>query len=412
MNEKNKNINNFLEKYLKEIEDWKSEVWNMILDKIFEKINLKNKLVNFLVLTEPEYLNFEYKWIKKEPTKSFNVQLFWLWFAYYINNFSFTLRSKKNNRPILINWGVVNKKWLKWLESALKTFLYSNIKYWQKQSIVASQIMKMVFLWKDEELKQQEKLLHNIYELTKNTAYVFSIKLYEKREILKYLYNLFKKEFKNYFEEENMKLKFKEFYLKNKEKIEELKTLNIVIIWSYDFSNKMFKNLKEVFKEFEVISEWKRFMFKYLNNYLSNFIFYSDYLHWKFKKIKLSEVYKDYLNLDYSDNLIDNRHVILEYLKEFEKENRNSVKKYLKYLFEWFSFQYKEIVLNSFLTQTDLSNSLELLQDTFQKFLQTNQIQFDDMYITKIDAEMLRFNKKNKENTNLKNISFFGLEKI
>ena len=109
----------------------------------------EHHLINYIVLTQWNFNDFQYKWIKKEPVNSFHFQLYWIDKVLYFNNLSFSLRSKKNNRPILINWWVVNYQWLKWLEASLKTFLYWKIAYNQKQSIIAKQIMKMVFLWKD-----------------------------------------------------------------------------------------------------------------------------------------------------------------------------------------------------------------------------------------------------------------------
>ena len=297
------------------------------------------------------------------------------------------------------------------METALKSYLYSkNTSYWQKQSMIAWQIMKMVFLWKDEELKNQEELLTKIFWLSKNNLFNLKIKIYSKKQIAKNLFNLFYKELwkLNLTKDEIKELILKLLKDENediKQMVENLSYINILIYWSYEYLSVILSKLSKKYNN--ITNEWKRFIFWEINNYLKNFMFFTDFVYWKIKNENLTPLYKD-LN-KYELNWWK---FIKKFLLNLKDTNEKKYKDVIKYIKEWFNFSYKEIVLNSFLTQTDLSNSLELMQDVFQKFLRYDwEIQFDDMYITKIDANMLRFNKKFKNKINLKNISLFWLIK-
>jgi len=387
---------------------YKSNIYKENWDKTFLNI-LNFKLTSHILFTEPKFLNFKYEWNKKDETTNFYMQLYWLDYNYYLNNFSFSLRSKKNNRPILINWWVVNTAWLKWLEKNLKIFLYWKLPYWKKQSLIASQIMKMVFLWKDAELKNQENLLQKIYELWKNNVYQIEINnIYSNKFILQNLLELYWKDFEKSWITYNEQLKIFQELIKDKnsilnEKINELKNLNIYVVWSYDYAIEIKDYIKKIFWTENVSLKWKSFIFKNLLTYFEDFSFYREKIQKNFKDNWLTKIYNFDVKIE--------SELIWELLKKIKELNEKKFKSYVKFLRDWFNFEFNEYVLNSYLTQVDLSNSLELLQDTFQKYMQLNWIKFDDVEITKINADIMRIKKEEKNKINLKNISLFSLEK-
>jgi len=377
--------------------DW---IYNYIL------INWFNQSIEQWKLKSSALYN---KKIKLEETLPIYIQNYWLWKISYFQNITYSPRSKKNNRPIHINWDKMNTESISALKKWIDLFFNRSLEWKTRISWITKIIMSMVFIWKDEELTKHEELLKNYFQMYKNSQFTVVIKnFYEKKEIQKQLLKLF---------DNNMWIikKFKE----NKSFMKIFLQLSDLIIDKYnllDFniltdSLELQENLyiylqKTLLNNKYIIykSDWKEYISSSLYDYMKNFMYYEEYLLSIIKKRKF------WLNDCYDlNNFKEDELFILDIISNLDKKEQ---KLYIKRIFDWFNQKYYEYVLNSFLTQPDLSNSLELIQDVYQSFLQNISFNWDDIYITDIKAKMLRYKKDDKKDTLFKNINLFCLEKI
>ena len=412
----------------KEIIKW---IYELVFEEITKKMKFKNKDETYLKIKN-SFFNYydevwqrtsnylllfwfwemiDMKWTykkknKKEETIPFYIHQLWIWQALYLHNYSFSLRSKKNNRPIFPNYWMINRWNIEWLMNSCKTFLYNQrIPFKQRSWWVVWRVLRMVFLWKDEELRSQEKIMWEIFQKFK--THLFKVKI-------KDFYKVPKKELLDLYNCDDL---LKEFSKENKDdvfnfvwnkKFEKLKDLNI-LIESENILNLVVKYLKESEINFEIeIQDWKQLFSEEILNYLYNFVYFKERIlfHSKINKFKVTEAYelKNFNSLDLE---------IIEFLKIVKEKNNKLFKKYIKFIWEWFDFKYWEFVFNCFLTQPDLSNSIELPQDVYQWILRKDWIQFDDMYFVKMfNPQILRIKKKFKENVWIKNLSFFWIQTI
>lgn len=350
------------------------------------------------------YTNKWYEWKnKKEDTIPLYIQNFWLWTVTYFNSLTFSLRSKKNNRPIHFNFQKINWWFMSQLQKAMN-YWKSAAPYWAKVWMLSKTIMPVVFLWKDEELHNQEKLLSNIYSLYKNRYFRISIKwFYSQKDTLIWLLKLYNS---NELQEacnknNNLKKDIQNMLL---EKSNHMRDLNIFIDWKDELED-IENYLKKIWIEYEKDDQLSIYTLNF-DEYLKNYIFYEETIS---NLIKMRDFWLKDL---YKNNKFDNDKIFYTNIVKKIYESDNKVwKKLYKNLSE-IECKYKENVVNSFLTQPDLSNSLELVQDVFQWYLRWIWIDFDDKYITEISSKMLRFSKEEKKETIFKNINYFNLTKL
>ena len=264
-------------------------------------------------------------------------------------------------------------------------------------------IMPVVFIWKDEELHNQEKLLSNIYSLYKNRYFRISIKwFYSQKETLLWLLKLYTSdELQKACEKSSVKKEVQNLLV---EKSNHLRDFNIFIDWKEELLI-IEEYLKSLWLEYELDDQFNIYS-PYFDEYLHNYIFYEETL----SKIIKNRSY--WLKNLYENNAFDSdQNFYAQLLKKIYEWDQKNWKLLYKKIYE-IECRYRECVVNSFLTQPDLSNSLELVQDVFQWFLRWLSIDFDDKFITEIDSKMLRFSKEDKKQTIFKNINYFNLTKL
>ena len=386
------------------------ETSKKIQDEIFEYYK-KNHLENvhltliswFWSLLWTWYQNKNYeKQHKKEDTIPLYIQNYWFWTITYFNSITYSLRSKKNNRPIHFNFWKVNWAFI-WQLQKFLNFWKSSAPYWSKVWMLTKTIMPVVFIWKDEELHNQEKLLSNIYSLYKNRYFRISIKwFYSQKETLLWLLKLYTSdELQQTCEKSSVKKEVQNLLV---EKSNHLRDFNIFIDWKEELLI-IEAYLKSLWLEYELDDQFNIYS-PYFDEYLHNYIFYEETLS------KIIKTRSYWLKNLYENNAFDSdQNFYAQLLKKIYEWDQKNWKLLYKKIYE-IECRYRECVVNSFLTQPDLSNSLELVQDVFQWFLRWLSIDFDDKFITEIDSKMLRFSKEDKKQTIFKNINYFNLTKL
>lgn len=357
-----------------------------------------------------ENKNYEKK-IKKADTLPLFFQHYSPWNVVYFNSLTYTLRSKKNNRPIFMNYWKLNSGAVYSIQKACNAYLSPAIPLNQRRAMITKSIMSCTMIWKDQELVEQEKMLTNIYKSYKNTIFWVAVKNYWD---VKTMFNLLWDSFLTHelieILKKNPSLK-KEIQAVLKDKATHMRTLNLFFD-TLEQAQQAELFFSKAWYEVEVL--WNATFSIMFEHYLKTYIFFEEHmLSWiKSQGLWLTDLYKWNAFDWYRYKQFDEDCFNLDLIEIVQKYDKKLVKDLYKRLYNWFDFSYREDVFNSFLTQTDLSNSLELCQDVYQSFLRDLGISFDDMYINKIDASMLREPKAKKENCVFKNINWVGLKKI
>lgn len=141
------------------------------------------------------------------------------------------------------------------------------------------------------------------------------------------------------------------------------------------------------------------------------------------KKITFSDYVKNNLK-NYFENWFkftsliwnsDIEYLYWEFLKNLFEYKKILFKKYIKNLLEErkTNYSYKWNYFFSYLTDQDISNSLQIQEDILQEFLKNNLfVFFDDWFIKKYENLNKIFIKKKYKKHNLKNFCFFSIKKI
>lgn len=357
------------------------------------------------------YTNDSYKKrIKKEDTLPLFFQHYAPWTVVYFNSLTTTLRSKKNRRPIFLNHAKLTWGFISWLLWACKNFLSPSIPMNQRRAWLTKYIMSCVFVGKDEELVEQEKMLTNIYKFYKNPLFCVEIKdFWDSKTMFNALASTFLTEEVITILKNNQTIK-KEITSILQKKAETMRNVNLFFD-SYEEAEECVNFFQKYWKDVSLL--WRETYTKIFEHYLKGYVFYEEHmLSWiKSNNLWLTELYKWNAFDTYQKNMLEEDCLNLELIKMIAQKSPKEVKALYKRIYEWFDFSYKETVFNSFLTQPDLSNSLELCQDVYQEFLRDLGISFDDMYINKIEASMLREPKNVKKDTLFKNINWVWLHK-
>lgn len=341
--------------------------------------------------------------IKKEDTFPLYIQNYWLWSVSYFNSLTVSLRSKKNNRPIHFNFWKINWAFVAQLQKCIWTWK-SWAPFKAKIAMFSKTIMPVVFLWKDDELSNQEDLLNHIYSLYKNRFYKITLKwIYKSIDTSVWLLKMYNSPLlQQACENKNIKKMVQDKIVKQSESLQDL---DIYIDWEEEL-NLIEKYLKDNWISYEKDDQfwiyWALF-----TDYLKSYVFFEETILnlIKMRDFWLKDLYEN-------DKFLNDNIFYLDLIHDIYEKDDKIWKKLYKSLTEWNNIKYQENVINSFLTQPDLSNSLELVQDVYQWFLRWLWIGFDDKYIVDINAKMLRYNKDEKENTIFKNINFFNLSKL
>ena len=273
--------------------------------------------------------------------------------------------------------------------------------------------MPLVFTGKDDELMAQENQLTAIYKSYKNSLYCIQIKDFWDFNTI---YSLLAKNFLTkdmvVIMRDNEKIK-EEILKVISDKAKELRNLNFFVDTFEEVEETMafFKN-----KGYETKNIGKDFYAVYFEHYLKTYIYFEEVLNeWIVDKKKLTytNLCKDGITLfnEFKNSQFEKTSLIADVYMKFHELDNKLVKPLYKNIMDVFNISYQEDVLNSFLTQPDLSNSLELCQDVYQEFLRGIGIPFDDMYINTIQADMIREHKNEKNQAFLKNVNWFSLSK-
>ena len=184
----------------------------------------------------------------------------------------------------------------------------------------------------------------------------------------------------------------------------------------------MSKISKKYWLEIKII-EKKDSYYKEIFEYMINYIFYdsviiSDYMT---KKITYTKYIKEEL-INYFDNLLFNfswyvneniNFVYWWLLKYFYSYNNKLFKKYIKNILDnkFYIYSYAWYFFVSFINKQDLSNSIQLIEDIFQWFLNNNNSLFFDDYLVDKYKIMKRFYFKWNKIHNLENYIFYWIKK-
>lgn len=412
-----------IQKYYKQFNgEVDKDLHNNHINKLKEQYK-KNKALlgnNLLLLKSlsnniwKEFQNKNYDWRRnKADTLPFSFQHFSPWKITIFNSLTFSLRSKKNSRPIHFNFWKINWGSIGALMSACKQYLSPQISAKQKFAWLSKTLMPLVFTGKDDELMAQENQLTAIYKSYKNSLYCIQIKDFWDFNTI---YSLLAKNFltKDMVVIMRDNEKIKEEVLKViSDKAKELRNLNVFVDTFEEVEETMafFKN-----KGYETKNIGKDFYAVYFEHYLKTYIYFEEVLNeWIVDKKKLTytNLCKDGITLfsEFKNSQFEKTSLIADVYIKFHELDNKLVKPLYKNIMDVFNISYQEDVLNSFLTQPDLSNSLELCQDVYQEFLRGVGIPFDDMYINTIQADMIREHKNEKNQAFLKNVNWFSLTK-
>lgn len=401
LNEENTIHMNHIKVLLNQYESTETTLWNnMILIKGFG-----NSLGAW-------FTNKAYdKKVKKENTIPLFFQHFSPWKATYFNALTFSLRSKKNSRPIHLRYDKMNTGTIGGLMGACKDFLNPATPMNQRRSGLTKYIMAMTFIGKDQELVNEEDALTNIYKAYKNPLYGVEVKgFWSKQTMMQLLAKTFlTKEMKEFI---NVNPKAMEFVKKTlNTKAEQMKNMNLFFD-NYQQAEYCVKFFSEHWYEINHLG--REHFAKYFEHYFNTYIYFEEhFVNW-LKKVgyTVTKLYKKE-NIDgYREQALEWDCFNIDLIQGLYDIDTNKGKLLWKRVFDAFDFSYREDALNSFLTQPDLSNSLELCQDVYQEFLRSIGIAYDDKYITVINANMLREPKWDKENCLFKNINWVALTKI
>lgn len=401
LNKENPTHMNHIKVLLNQYENTETTLWNnMILIKWFWS-SLWGGFAN---------KSYEKK-VKKEDTIPLFFQHFSPWKATYFNALTFSLRSKKNSRPIHIRYDKLNTGLVGGLMGACKDFLNPSLAMSQRRSGITRYVMSMTFIGKDQELVNEEDALTAIYKSYKNPLFWVEIKNYWEK---KTMFQLLAKTF--------ITPEMKEFINSNKEAFEFVKKLMNEKAEHLRNMNFFFDDYQQAeacisfFKShwYEASHLGREHFTKYFEHYFNTYIFFEEhFVNWlKGVGYTVTKLYKKE-NMDgYRQWALEGDCFNLDLIQGLYDIDANKGKALWKRLIEAFDFSYQEDALNSFLTQPDLSNSLELCQDVYQEFLRSIGIAYDDKYITRINAHMLREPKGEKEDCLFKNINWVALSKI
>jgi len=239
-----------LDIYQESYENWFDEVdknnYKLIKKYILDNINFD--FLNWI------FINHNKEFHRKEDINcySFSVIFYWINYFWYFFNLQDKLSVKKNNRPIYINFSKFNKSNLWKLSKNINQYL--KWKMWYKDAIksITPIIMQMVFLWKDNKLKESEEIINNYLNLLKSSYYKIVLINFYNNEIIK-------KNLIEYIKSLNLKDEFFENILSEKD-IKNVIKLN-------DLKWKYYKKFKKDNENFTIyISDY--LTFKKILNYL------------------------------------------------------------------------------------------------------------------------------------------------